>query len=217
MSDPALDFLNGKTFTAHQLCVAANINATSLTNIINKTKLELCSRRTRRGRARQFCLVDCYAIVIMDRLTKRVRDYGVAADAVNDLIFETARQLMFGGELSYRTDRELKDTFCKDIYQCTPELHYRNCNNPYYLIDTREGEWTVNRDYSPFIEGREDGAIVFDITFMLRKFDFNLARLCGFPVEKHYGPPSAESLVRTFMDGVLSAMDSPEESEDGND
>lgn len=52
--------LDGRAFTAEQVCIGAKISGDILTNYLRKQGLKLFSPETGQGRARRFCLADVY-------------------------------------------------------------------------------------------------------------------------------------------------------------
>ncbi len=202
--DALVSFLDGQIFTAAELCWAASIPANSLSNILNQTNLELCTKKPGRGRARTFCLQDCYSILLMDRLTKKLKDYSAASAAVNEFNFEVHRHLMLSGQSNYRYDYELKRALAESIYRSNAEYYERDLRAPYYFFED-EGKWRSNQDASYFknmLWLAEDGIIVFNLTLLFRKFDFELGRHKGFPVDKHYGEPGMAELMKIMADAL---------------
>lgn len=60
--------LNGRGFTAEQVCEGAGISGDALTNYLRKQKLQLFSPPTGQGRARRFCLADIYVVATVATL-----------------------------------------------------------------------------------------------------------------------------------------------------
>ncbi|GAA0569492.1 hypothetical protein [Caenispirillum bisanense] len=175
-----VQFLDGQRFSPSELCHAGDLKTMSLPNLLNKSNLELASANPGRGRAREFCLVDVYALVLMDRVVKLLKDYGTAANIVNSFTFSVARILMMEGKLPYGTDHELKQAICDSLRLATPEYFQRDLTRPWYIV-IRPGEEPLStKDPLEHIPYAMNGMIIFNVTLLFAEVDKKLARMRGF-------------------------------------
>ncbi|GEM_PF-6689902 len=210
--DDIISFLDGTPVNASEFCLASLIKANTLNNYLTKTNLELCSEKPGRGKARNFCLIDCYELVLLDKLVKRIKDYEVAAMAVNEMTYEIPRQLMMAGQQSFKTDRDMKSAFCRSAFNAMPEYWMRDFENPFFYME-KGGEWlsVEAKNIREHLEVSDDGAIVFNVTGIFRKFELDLARIKGFPLEDYNRRKTRKMVLTAFADAIRPP---PEDSTD---
>jgi hypothetical protein len=162
-ADALLDRLNGRRFTAGDLMYAAEIDGHTLTNYLTKTRLQLCSKSSGQGRARQFCLVDVYQITLLSRLVSITKNAIWSADALNWLLFgnipaptgkllmpspspQDIQALVFLG-LPPELGEKFRSLVCVNIRNADKVYWHRDSGDPHFFIgsdrDIKSG--TTNR------------------------------------------------------------------------
>lgn len=199
--DPLVDFLNGKLYTAAEVAAAGGVKANSLVNLLSKSNLELCSQAKGRGKARDFCLIDAYALALMDRLTRTLKDYDLAAENCNELLYGECRIALDEGRLPWRTDGELKEGLCGDIYKAHPVFFERDLDRPHYFVGTAEN-LVVSQDLHTIAQGAETGIYVFNLTLIFTTVDLTLARLRNFDLARIGQVKAERAAAQAFADGL---------------
>lgn len=196
-------FLNARQTPADLLCGAADIRAMSLTNYLNKTNLELCSKKPGRGRPRDFCLIDCYAVLLMHVLTKRLNDYEAVASAVNQIVFEEARQLMLSDVTPFRTDGEMKSALCSDVGFSPACFWQRDADKPWFLCERAAGGGFVCLNDFDVVRmavfASRHGVLIVNLTSLFSNFDERLAVAHGYDVQE-----ARRHEVLRFVAGALA-------------
>ncbi len=198
---PILKFLDAKKFTAAHVCAATDINATSLTNFINKTDIELCSKKTGRGVGRNFCLIDVYMLALLNELTKTTKDYSLSVSVVNYIVFDVWRVAILNEDVSIKSDEELKEKFCCSIYNTIPEFYDRDLKNDWMLtIEINNGKVHTFRSsdivhYLPFIR---KCSIVISLTHFLEKIDIKLADMLWFDLDEFKRKKEKQEISRVI-------------------
>lgn len=172
-----LSFLDGKRFTARQLCDAAQISQDTLTNYTRKQGLVLFSESPGQGRARAHALADVYVAAVIGRLADLTGKTKQVIDVVWDVFChgEVVRraQERKGNDEAVSPDEyadafaEVADAVCTSVWNAAGWLGYRETENPYLLFlipseQHRHGyawfmepangtSWLLNHDAAVFV------------------------------------------------------------------
>ena len=143
-----MEAVNGRRFPAAAVLEAAEIKGPNLNNYLSKTPLELCSRSSGQGKARQFCLIDVYQISLLARLASLTGNVQRIAVELNALLWrdvEEAAAQVAAREPGFvklpRLERirrmglapidedQHRHRFCADVFNA-PALYHHRCNLP---------------------------------------------------------------------------------------
>lgn len=196
--------LNGRRFSAAEIVNAAadsaHMTQHTLTNLLTKSDLLLCSDSEGKGKARQFCLVDVYQLVVTAKLAELTGNVRRAAEAANFMLLPrlgpqaqsvaALRRLHESGcegngWLSEEDRNAIEEA--RQLYRTStthlPECYtHRDLDNPLYLLQF----WSKGRGLSyPKVvtQGSNDfawfstvGGILVNITQEFARIDTNLLR-----------------------------------------
>jgi hypothetical protein len=139
-----LAFLDGRRFSARQLCDAAQISQDALTNWTRKQALVLFSESPGQGRARAHALADVYVTAVIGKLaeltgkTKQVIE--VAWEVFcHDEVTRRAKESK-GGDAAVSPEEfadafvGFADTVCESVWNAGGWLGYRQRDNPFFLF-----------------------------------------------------------------------------------
>lgn len=175
--DGITKFLNGRRFSADQICRAAGINRTSIGNITNKSGLKLASEPQMGRLGRQYCLIDGYLISIFSEIVS----YGFGYEKAKEFV-EHLYNYDFDPDSGYPpADRDRY--ICGDI-RLAPELFvYRGTGWPVYMVISDLGLNYGRTDEIISIilhlqdDFRVNSYITLNITKILGNFDMKLANV----------------------------------------
>lgn len=139
-----LSFLDGKRFTARQLCDAAQVSTDALTNYTRKQGLVLFSESPGQGRARQHCLADIYVAAVIGKLADLTGKTKQVIEVVWDVFChrEVVRRAQDrkAGDADVSPEEyvdafaEFADAVCADVSQAGGWLAARQRENPFFLF-----------------------------------------------------------------------------------
>ncbi|OYD80117.1 hypothetical protein [Azospirillum brasilense] len=169
-----LDLLDGRRFSAAELMTAAQVDTHQLTNILNKTDLELCSVSAGQGRARQFCLIDVYQIALFRALMRLTENARWAAHGLNGVLFHDR----FAGashleELSAEADRGWCARCCESI-KTAPALYWQRTEESPHFIYSDSLLLGLSSGQGPLADPLFMSGVVVNATRVLRGVDVAL-------------------------------------------
>lgn len=136
-----VDYLDGRRFSASQVKEAASINEHTLTNLINKSDIILCSERPGQGRARQFCLIDVYQLSLVREMVKATNDVSWSVHNANFVLFSYASEAYVTRDNPFgSTERLISEVdtarakMCKSIKNAPAEYYTRGKGLNYVAI-----------------------------------------------------------------------------------
>lgn len=173
---PLLDLLNGRRFTAGDICLAADIEPKTLANYIHKTSVQLASQSRGQGKSREYCLIDVYAMAFFDRIAKRTNDIHLAAKLVNSLLYDELELDLLDGKGPFTGHPQARKSFCEDIRWAPSYFQHRDVKNPRYAFQDEQGGLIVS---DRVIVDPLHGTVVVNLTALLAHVDTVLVRLKG--------------------------------------
>lgn len=133
--DRQMQHLAGLHFQAFQVCKALDVDAQTLTNIIHKGGVELCSERpNRKGVVREFCIIDIYIIAIFRQINNIIGRYIETRKILDTMFFEEMRQKLISGHPNFQTMKQYKEALCNNPYLAPHMIYPRNPDNPHYIV-----------------------------------------------------------------------------------
>lgn len=162
----------------------------TLTNYITKSELDLCSPPSGQGRARQFCLIDVYQLVLMAKLARLCGQVFFVARWLNMLLWEDVLEQAIAEEIKrqpkgrhwlevlkqsdFPDEIQTKKKWCKNI-KTTPKLyHHRDKKEPIYIYT--DSLLSGLSSGSPFTDLLFHEGVVVNATFALSLADSTLIK-----------------------------------------
>lgn len=185
------DWLNGRGFSAKQVCAGAAIPEETLTNWLRKQHLEIFSPETGQGRARTFCLADIYMLAVMAEIAGLTGQAKFAVTCVRRwfVVEPLMVRLNLGdGDLPppKPADADIAafyDDVVQDARHMSPAAAWRDGDNAFYLIIARDpnkpGDFVTfcERDARRAWFTRTPAAAFINLTFLFASVDVRLSDL----------------------------------------
>lgn len=190
------DWLNGRGFSAKQVCAGAGISEETLTNWLRKQQLEVFSPVTGQGRARTFCLADIYMLAVVAEIAALTGQTKFAVLCVRRwFALEPLLQRLGLGEGSgaptaIPSQAEVAafyDDVVLDARHISPAAAHRDDQNAFYLIILRDpnnpGEFKTFCEQDPRRSWytRAPAAAFINLTFLFASVDLRLSEVLGGP------------------------------------
>lgn len=185
-----LSFLDGKRFTARQLCEAAQLSQDALTNYTRKQGLVLFSESPGQGRARAHALADIYVAAVIGKLAELTGKTKQVVEVVWDVFChgEVVRraQEKKGSEEAVSPDEyadaftEFADAVCTSVWNVGGWVASRQADNPTLLVlipseQHRHGyAWFLEPANSTSWFVHHDAAVFVNLTALFAAVDLRL-------------------------------------------